>query len=466
MLIINNISDIIKFVGDNDTKVIIIIPCEFVVDSVGHELDCYKIYNGGQFMDVIRKAFTGGYKFGILEGQPSQSITKFTPKNEVINPVTLPDKSKTAADVLNALGLTAFSGPANAKVATEGYIEPSKVKNILVTMVETEPYNLSNVLLLKSNQKLVFFDGLKQIHESYKQAKITLVIGENQTDLIQIIAGETIDSSWLEVVTITAKYPANLKELAIPTVLGKKYPVGYSPAQIGVLYLTTSQVIVVGESLKLNKLSDSILVALAGTGWKENITIQVPVGTPIESIKKAYLADGEVRVLKNSILTSNNIKDDAVVDYDVSVLVALPEDRKRQSLFFLRAGKDADSYSRSFISSLMPKAKLKSTTSLNGERRPCVSCTYCQEVCPVGLYPQLLHKHVDKKLINKRLAEYKIFDCIECGLCDYVCPSKIEVSSDIKKGKILLEESDISHNKYIIPFCDMVNAVKEVEGNE
>lgn len=417
-------------------------------------------------MDVIRKAFTGGYKFGILEGQPSQTITKFSPHNDVVNPVTLPEKSKSAADVLNALGLTAFRGPANAKVSIEGNIEPSNVKNILVTMVESEPYNLSNLLLLKSNQKLVFFDGLKQIHESYKQAKITLVIGENQTELIQIIAGETIDSSWLEVVTITPKYPANLKELAIPTVIGKKYPVGYSPAQIGVLYLTTTHVIVVGESLKLNKLSDTIMVALAGTGWKENITIQVPVGTPIESIKKAYLSGSEVRVVKNSILTADTISEDAVIDYDVSVLIALPEDTKRKNLFFLRAGKDADSYSRSFISSLMPKAKLKSTTSLNGERRPCVSCTYCQEVCPVGLYPQLLHKHVDKKLINKRLAEYKIFDCIECGLCDYVCPSKIEVSSDIKKGKALLEESGLSHNTYVIPFCDMVNSVKEVKGNE
>lgn len=417
-------------------------------------------------MDVIRKTFTGGYKFGILEGQPSSTITRFIPSKEVENPIQLSEKSKSAADLLNALGITAFRGPENSNVLKEGNIEASKVTHILINLVETEPYNLSNLVLFKGTLKSVFFDGLKQIHESYKQAKISLVLGENQTELIQVISGETIESSWLEVVSITPKYPANLKELSIPIVTGKKYPVGYSSAQIGVLFLTPNQVIVVGDSLKLNKITESVVVALAGAGWKENHILQVPVGTLIKDIKEAYLADGEVRVIRNHILTEETLSDDVVIDYSTDVLIALPEDRTRQSLFFLRGGKDADSYSRSFISSLMPKAILKANTSLNGERRPCVSCTYCQSSCPVGLIPQLLHKHVDKKIINRRLAEYKIFDCIECGLCDYVCPSKIEVSTHIKKGKELLETSGISHKQYVLPFCDMVNTVKEDDSHE
>ena len=124
-----------------------------------------------------------------------------------------------------------------------------------------------------------------------------------------------------------------------------------------------------------------------------------------------------------------------MVTYDTRVIIALPEDRRRQTLFFLRAGTKADSFSNAFLSRLMPKAEKIADTNLHGERRACVSCTYCQPVCPVGLIPHLLHKHVDKEIINKRLAEYKIFDCVECGLCTYVCPSKLELCNVMKNTK-------------------------------
>lgn len=82
------------------------------------------------------------------------------------------------------------------------------------------------------------------------------------------------------------------------------------------------------------------------------------------------------------------------------------------------------------------------------------------------MIPHLLHKHVDKGIINERLAEYRIFDCIECGLCDYVCPSKIEVSSDIKRGKELLEKNEISHTKYLLENVEMILKAKEVAEDE
>jgi Na+-translocating ferredoxin:NAD+ oxidoreductase RnfC subunit len=115
---------------------------------------------------------------------------------------------------------------------------------------------------------------------------------------------------------------------------------------------------------------------------------------------------------------------------------------------------------------LLPKAVRTADTNVHGERRACVACGYCENVCPVGLIPHLLHKHADKEIYNERLAEYKIFDCIECGLCDYVCPSKIHIAADIKKAKEALEAIEISHNKYVIPDCDMVLEAKEVEADE
>jgi Na+-translocating ferredoxin:NAD+ oxidoreductase RnfC subunit len=64
------------------------------------------------------------------------------------------------------------------------------------------------------------------------------------------------------------------------------------------------------------------------------------------------------------------------------------------------------------------------------------------------LIPHLLHKHVEQGLVNGRLADLKIFDCIECNLCNYGCPSKIDSIGSIIKGKEQLEEIELSHKDY------------------
>lgn len=417
-------------------------------------------------MKVNHKTFSGGYRFDHFEGQPSKHITAFASKSDVAGSAIKSDKGVTATDVLNALGLTTFKGPETALVPTDGLIDPTMVKDIVVSTVEVEPYDFPNDVLLKEEHKTRFIDGLKSIRDSYHQASIHIVLDEDQTDLVHMLLPISDNFNWLDISTITAKYPANLKELLIPTVLDKKYPVGYAPAHLGILFLTVDQVLQVTKVVTENKDADTVAVALAGPGWQENLVLEVPLGTPLKAITDAYLTNTEVRLIKNSVITGDVLNETDLVTYDTRLLIALPEDRRRQTLFFLRAGTKADSFSNAFISRLMPKAIKTADTNLHGERRACVSCTYCQNVCPVGLMPQLLHKHVDKKIINKRLAEYKIFDCVECGLCDYVCPSKIEVSSDIKRGKEMLEKNEISHNEYVIPQCDMILQPKEVADNE
>jgi Na+-translocating ferredoxin:NAD+ oxidoreductase RnfC subunit len=91
----------------------------------------------------------------------------------------------------------------------------------------------------------------------------------------------------------------------------------------------------------------------------------------------------------------------------------------------------------------MPLRK-KIDTNIHGEERACLSCSFCAEVCPVGILPNLLHRYVQRDIIDESLLRFGIFKCIDCNLCTYVCPSKIPVSSLLKKGKELLIEEGIS----------------------
>jgi len=417
-------------------------------------------------MKVNHKTFTGGYKFDNFEGQPSKGLTLFKPVSDVTGPVIEPGRGVTAANVLDALSLTDFTGPDSVLESKKDKIEPKRVNDIVVSAVEVEPYALPVKNILNKETVDKFIRGLKDIHRSYPKANIMILLGENQTDIVHLISQETEKYSWVKLVTTDEKYPANSKELAIPVVLNKKYPVGYSATHLGILYLGVKDILHVNKVVTDYKEVNSTFVALSGPGWNKNIVLDVVVGTPIRDLVRSYLNKGEIRLVKNSILTGDLLTEEDVVTFDMDVIIAIPEDRRRQTLFFLRGGKNADSFTNTFISRLVSKAGKTVGTNLHGERRACVSCTYCESVCPVGLIPHLLHKHSDKNIINKRLAEYGIFDCIECGLCNYVCPSKIEVLSNIKIAKEKLEEAEISHNDYVIPQCDMIADSKEVKAGE
>ena len=56
--------------------------------------------------------------------------------------------------------------------------------------------------------------------------------------------------------------------------------------------------------------------------------------------------------------------------------------------------------------------------------------------CPAGLQPVELKIAFERKDTD-RMEKLNIMSCVECGMCSYVCPSKIEVTDTIKKAKLI-----------------------------
>ena len=44
-----------------------------------------------------------------------------------------------------------------------------------------------------------------------------------------------------------------------------------------------------------------------------------------------------------------------------------------------------------------------------------------------------------KRFDDLKLEKLNTMDCIECGLCTYICPSKIDVTENVRKGKRQLQ---------------------------
>jgi Na+-translocating ferredoxin:NAD+ oxidoreductase RnfC subunit len=105
----------------------------------------------------------------------------------------------------------------------------------------------------------------------------------------------------------------------------------------------------------------------------------------------------------------------------------------------MQPGFRADSAIRAFVSTVLPLKK-RIDTNIKGEKRACISCGLCNECCPRGLYPNILHRYVERNKFDEPLVQFGIFDCLDCNLCTYVCPSKIPVAALLKQGKAKLAE--------------------------
>ncbi len=59
---------------------------------------------------------------------------------------------------------------------------------------------------------------------------------------------------------------------------------------------------------------------------------------------------------------------------------------------------------------------------------PCSGCFACENVCPVDASPL--------SLVEGRTGNFRVDDCLLCGLCDYVCDSRINIRDAVNRRRI------------------------------
>ncbi|MBR4980876.1 MAG: NADH:ubiquinone reductase (Na(+)-transporting) subunit A, partial [Bacteroidales bacterium] len=100
------------------------------------------------------------------------------------------------------------------------------------------------------------------------------------------------------------------------------------------------------------------------------------------------------------------------------------------------------STSKTYFSWLCPKKAYKADTNVNGGERAFIVNGVYEKVLPMDIYPVYLLKAILAQDIEK-MEQFGIYEVIgeDLALCEYICPSKIEIQKIVEDGiNLMLKE--------------------------
>lgn len=226
-----------------------------------------------------------------------------------------------------------------------------------------------------------------------------------------------------------------------------------SPINKGeIVWTVEAQLLVaIGKLFKQGIYDLTRTIAVAGNRVENPCYVTCLPGTQIKdlqflfSTKEVEIFDQPTgcRYISGNVLTGNNVGLDGSVDFYSNMVSVISEGNYYEMLGWakpMRFGKF--SFSKSYFSWLTPKKKYKVDTNTNGGERAFVVSDVYGKVLPMDIYPVYLLKAILAEDIDK-MEQLGIYEVVEedFALCEYVCPSKINIQDIISKGiNIMIKE--------------------------
>ncbi len=279
----------------------------------------------------------------------------------------------------------------------------------------------------------LFANGLKTVAALFPKAKLTVAVNKRNR--------EYAEETNAEILIVPDKYPQEHPEALSRVVADKPLisPVGKVAPDIAVLGFT--EVMQIAETMTRGRPLIDRIVIIAGDGVSRPGWYRIRIGTPIvEVVRELVKSEGIWRTIRGDVFTGMALKEaEGSVMFEDTAFSVIEEHAVRELFNFVMPKFAGDSYSRVTAAEYIPLVPKRLDTNMHGGVRPCVQCNYCDEVCPVGIYPFLIWKYVAADMVEESF-RLRPYDCISCGLCNYVCPSKIDIMSSVEQASAAYSE--------------------------
>lgn len=345
----------------------------------------------GQVTDIGTCLTAGGTRVPCVTVKPApeQDFDSFVP--------VAGDDAQAIVRAAGVVGMGGATFPSAVKLSPP---KDLTVHSVILNGCECEPFlTCDHRLMLEDADRIV--RGARIIAATIGATRVVIGIEANKPDAIEAMraaAGEGV-----EVLSLVTRYPQGAEKQLIWTVLGKEVPHGKLPAAAGALVHNVATAAAIADAVELKKPLMERIVTVTGRVARPG-NYRVLVGTLVSDlIEFAGGFSGEVsRVIAGGPMTGP-----ALASLDVPIT--------KGSSGIVVLGPDE-------------------SAPVVEDDQPCIRCGRCTDGCPMFLQPFLLGTHSDQGDWKKTEALHPL-DCIECGVCSFVCPTKRPLLQLIRLAK-------------------------------
>ena len=366
-------------------------PVHSSVSGKVHKIDAVLDASGTRRMAVIVEVEGDEWEESI---DRSKDLVRLSDRPE-LDSKTIVEKIKNAGIV----GLGGATFPCHVKLTPP---PGCKAECVIINAVECEPYLTADHRLMLEHPEEILV-GVDLIMKAVGVSKGYIGIENNKPDAIKLMTEKSKQYPNIEVIPLKVKYPQGGEKQLIDAVIGRQVPAPPAiPINVGAVVQNVGTAFAIYEAVMKNKPLVDRIITVTGKSVKNPGNLLARLGTPFQQLIDEC---GGLPEDTGKIIGGGPMMGKALLSLDVPMT-------KGSSGLLIMNNKEAR----------------------RSEPQPCIRCAKCVSACPMGLEPFLLSKAAAME--DWEMAENNdIVSCIECGSCQFTCPSKRPLLDMIRVGK-------------------------------
>lgn len=298
----------------------------------------------------------------------------------------------------------------------------SSPKAIFISGFDTAPLAPDYTFIADNSSSSLFYAGMKALGKLTK-GKVHLVLN-GKGDAPALV--KNLDG--VEISTFRGPHPAGNPGVHIHHI---------DPLNKGELVWVVNfqDVLAIGRLFEEGVYHPERIVALTGSEVLRPGYYRMVAGASVAELLRSNLREGPSRVISGNVLTGTKILQDGFLGFYDSHVTVIPEGNYSEFFGWASPGLKKFSFYKVFVSSLFPAKRYRLDTNLHGGERAFVMTGKYEQVVPMDIYPMQLLKAILARDIEtmENLGIYEIAE-EDLALCEYICPSKIEIQSIVRQG--------------------------------
>lgn len=301
------------------------------------------------------------------------------------------------------VGLGGAGFPTHVKLAPKNADE---IEYVIANGAECEPYITCDDRLMREHAKEIV-TGMEILLHLFSNAEGVVLIEENKPEAIMAMKKACEKSSKVRVLEVRTKYPQGGERSCITVVTGKHLRLGMLPADLGCVVDNVATIYAIYNAVCKSTPLMTRGLTVTGDAVKNPGNFMVPIGTSFEELLEASGGIKDCAELKKAICGG------PMMGFSMANL-RVPVTKQNNALTLLGAD------------------DVETATAL---MTPCLRCGRCNDVCSLGLVPQMMAAAAERRDYEKYEKKLYGLECVACGCCTYVCPAKRPLMQLFKQTK-------------------------------